>query len=197
VLFCHGNSGTAVRWRGHAARWRQALGADVLLFDYRGYGGSTGSPSEAGVYEDAEAAYRWMVRERRVDPRRIVIVGQSLGGGPACWLASKFEHRMLILESTFTSIPAVVDDLCFGLPVGLTVYDEFPNLRRLHGYAKPLLISHGTHDRLIGHSHAERLLSAAVGKKKLLSLPGLGHHDRRGPDYIDAVRAFAVAHWNP
>jgi fermentation-respiration switch protein FrsA (DUF1100 family) len=195
ILFCHGTGGTLPRWRWVAARWQDALGADVLLFDYCGYGKSEGRPYEAGLYDSAHEAYKWLTETKRVDPRRIIFVGQSLGGGVATELAVTVDHRMLILESTFTSIPDLVNDLCFGLPVGRVVWDKFPNERRLEGYRRPLFLSHGTGDLLISPSHSKRLQAQATGPTELLLIPGMRHHDERPASYGPAVRRFVQANW--
>lgn len=197
ILFCHGNSGSLPRWRWVAARWQDALGADVLLFDYRGYGKSIGCPTERGLMLDARAAYEWLTNERGVEPNRIVLVGQSLGGGVIASLAATVEHRMLVLESTFTSMPDVANDLCFGIPVGVLMTDEFRNVDRLRGYCKPAFLSHGTADRLISPRHTLRLAEVLDGPWDAILIEGMPHHDGRPPAYEQTVRAFVQQHWQP
>ncbi|UCC16592.1 MAG: alpha/beta fold hydrolase, partial [Dehalococcoidales bacterium] len=106
VLFCHGNAGN-IGHRLESIRIFAELGLDVLIFDYRGYGESEGKPSELNTYGDAEAAWKYLVEERHIDPGKIIVFGRSLGGGVASYIASGFSPGMLILESTFSSLPEV------------------------------------------------------------------------------------------
>jgi uncharacterized protein len=196
VLFCHGNSCTIDQWSWVIDRWTRMIGADVLIFDYRGYGRSTGTPTEEGLYKDARAAYDWLIEEKKVDPKRILIVGQSLGGGVALQLAGQVEHKMLILESTFTCMCDVVDNVFFGAPMGLFCHQKFPNLDRIREYKKPVFISHGGRDHLIPFSHAEQLFKAAQGPKFLCKFESMGHNDRRNPDiYCRDIRWFLEEPW--
>ena len=196
VLFCHGNSWTIDYWRWVIDRWTWLIGADVLIFDYRGYGRSTGSPSEDGLYRDARGAYDYLVKERNIDPRRIVIVGQSLGGGVALQLAENVDHKMLVLESTFTSMCDVVDDLFLGMPMSRFCDEKFPNFERIQNYKKPLFMSHGTDDRLILFSQAEKLFEAAGGPKQFWPVDGMRHNDQRDHFiYMAFIRDFMTENW--
>jgi fermentation-respiration switch protein FrsA (DUF1100 family) len=190
VLFLRGTGGTIRRWRVMGGRWHDALGANVLLFDYRGFGRSGGVASEEGLYRDGDAAYEWLVQTRGVAPSRIVIVGQSLGGGVATHLAVTVPHAALVLESTFTTIP----DVAAGLPLIRRLKRhmrlQFPNELRLAGYSRPLFVSHGQRDRLVPPSHAERLIDVARGPKELLVIPRMAHLDARDADYSRRVRLF-------
>lgn len=196
VLFCHGNSSTIDEWRWVIDRWTGLIGADVLIFDYRGYGKSTGSPSEDGLYKDARAAYDYLIHKRQIDPKRIVIVGQSLGGGVALELAQNVDHRMLVLESTFTSMCDVVDDLFWGAPMSRFCDEKFPSIDRIKDYKKPLFMSHGDQDRLISYDHAKKLFEAAGGPKTLWECRGMRHNDQRDPFMYQAlIREFMKEHW--
>jgi len=195
VLFFHGNAGTVERYRWVGARWQDALGADLLLIDYRGYGKSTGTPTEAGVLADARAAYDWLITDRKIPPERIVIVGQSLGGGVACALAREVPHQFLVLESTFSSLPDVVDELLPLTGAGRWLWDAFPSAERLRGYSRPCFISHGTSDWLIHHRHSERLRGAVSGPATLRLYKGMRHMDRRPPEYEAELREFAMKNW--
>ena len=190
VLFFHGTCGTVQHWHFIGPRWQDAIGAHVLLLDYRGYGESQGAPTEEGLYRDGRAAYDWLVQSRGVDPQRLVIAGQSLGGGVAVELATSRPHAALVLESTFTSVPEVAQRLLVPSPVRRRMRCLFPSEQRLAGHAGPVFISHGDRDRLIPLSHAERLLAAAAGPKEMLVIPGLPHLDRRADDYGEEVRRF-------
>ncbi len=106
ILFCHGNAGN-ISHRLESIQIFHRLGLDIFIFDYRGYGQSEGRPTEIGTYIDAEAAWRYLVEERQVSPNKIAVVGHSLGGAVAAWLASGHTPGALILESTFTSVPDI------------------------------------------------------------------------------------------
>jgi fermentation-respiration switch protein FrsA (DUF1100 family) len=192
VLFLRGTGGTIRRWRVMGGRWQDALGANVLLFDYRGFGRSAGNATEEGLYLDGQTAYDWLVQQRGTDPSRIAIVGQSLGGGVATHLATNVPHVALVLESTFTSIPDVARRLFFAAPLRRWMQLQFPNESRLAGYARPLFVSHGERDRLVLPSHAERLIAAARGPKELFVIPRMAHLDRRDAVYGRRVRQFLL-----
>ena len=120
VLFLHGNGGNIAHTL-EAVETFARLGMNVLSFDYRGYGKSEGSPSQKGIIEDAETAWRYLTETRGASPESIVIVGRSLGGGPAALLASKYSPASLILESTYTSIPDRAAEIFPWLPARLLV----------------------------------------------------------------------------
>src|SRR5262249_15027739 len=107
VLVTNGNAGNLTYRGKFAADLRKALGAGVLLFDYPGYGKTGGKPTEEGCYASGEAAYKWLIDEQKIAPNRVILCGESMGGGTAVELATKREHRALVLVYTFTSFPAV------------------------------------------------------------------------------------------
>ena len=121
LLFFHGNAGD-IGDRLGSIRTFHDMGLNVLIFDYRGYGESTGKPSEPGTYADAMAAWTYLNAERGIPPSRIVVFGRSLGGAVASWLAARVDPGALILESTFTSAPAMAHGMFPFLPtLGLEV----------------------------------------------------------------------------
>lgn len=195
VLFFHGNAGDVDRWRHVGSRWQDSLGANVLVVDFRGYGRSRGRPSAASFALDSRAAHAWLM-QRDVDPSRLVLVGQSLGGGVVVELAtSGVEHAALVLESTFTNVRAVADGLLWNrLPLGRLLRDAYPSEELLDGYDKPMFVSHGDEDRLIPVEHARRLVEVTSGPTELLVIPGLRHHDKRPETYGAAVREFLSRH---
>lgn len=190
VLFLHGTAGDVHRWRPVAPRWQDTLGADVLIIDYRGYGVSGGSPSEAGLKLDARAAFNWLVEEKGYTAEEIIIVGQSLGGALAIDLAAEVQPRALVLESTFTRVGDVADRLGMGVKLARRMSIGFRSIEVLQGFNRPVFISHGDRDLLIPHSHAEQLIEVVAGPRQLMIIPGLGHYDRRGQEYKDALREF-------
>lgn len=192
VLFLHGNAGD-IGDRVPTAALLQRLGVEVLLMDYRGYGRSTGRPSEAGTYRDAAAMWRWLTEERGVAAARIVLHGRSLGGGVAAWLAARTRPAGLILESTFTSLPEVAARLYPFLPVRRLMRVRYPVVEHIRRLRAPLLVIHSPEDRLIPFAHAEAILAAApVERKRLVRIRGShewGFHDS-GPLYEAALRTF-------
>lgn len=175
MLMLHGNAGN-ISHRIEYARMFSSLGWATLLASYRGYARNPGTPSEEGLYLDAQAAWDWLTATRRVPPAQIVIVGESLGGGPASWLAARTEPAALILISSFTSIPDLAQELYPWLPVRPLARIRFDNVANVGKLRAPLLVVHGRRDTLVGFWHAERLVGAAGGRGRLLALDG-DHND--------------------
>lgn len=175
ILFAHGNGGT-IGDRVPIFALLGELGFDVLAFDYRGYGRSTGRPTERGTYLDARAAREALLDRAGVDPDRVLYLGKSLGGGVMVELSSRFPPAGLILMSTFTGIRDAARSLYPFLP-GPLVPDAYPNLRRIRGLRTPLLLMHGDRDELLPLRHAHRLFDAAPEPKRLEVFAGAGHND--------------------
>lgn len=176
VHYSHGNGGN-LSHRADAIRdWQDVAKASVLIYDYPGYGRSSGSPSETGCVAAGQAAYNWLRDVRNVSPGQIVLYGKSLGGGVATELAMHNDHRLLVLFCPFTSIPDMAQSLFPFLPARYLVRTRFDNLSKLSTHAGPVLIGHGTNDGVIPHDHSERLHAACrMSTKKLLLYPGAGH----------------------
>lgn len=194
LLYGHGNGGN-IADRMEPARAFRDMGLDVLLFDWRGYGRSAGAPTEAGLYRDGEAAWAWLVG-RGVAPERIVLYGESLGGGVAVELARRHGRGVLLTESTFTSVPDVGAEVYPWLPVRLLARHRFDNLAKAADVRVPWLIVHSPHDEIVPFEHALRLFDAAAEPKRLLPTGG-GHNDGgflRRAEWRQAVRAFLDAH---
>ena len=175
VLILHGNAGNISHRIGYLKMFH-ALRYSALLIDYRGYGKSNGIPSEEGTYRDAEAAWSHLIEIRNLKPRDIVVVGESLGGGVATWLAAKYPPRALVLASTFTSVPNLGAQVYRWLPVRLLARITYDNLERIPRIGVPVLIAHSREDDIIPYSHAEALFAAAHEPKQLLPMSG-GHND--------------------
>lgn len=168
VLFFHGNAGN-ISHRLESLRIFHSLGLSVLIFDYRGYGLSSGRPSEQGTYEDAQAAWRHLVHTRGVSPDRIILFGRSLGGAVATWLAAQQAPGALIVESAFRSVPDLAAEIYWFLPVRRLARIEYPVERLIGEVSAPVLIVHGRDDEIIPFSHAEALHAAAgAGTQKLV-----------------------------
>ena len=195
VLYLHGNSRNISYNLENALRYR-ALGSNLLLVDYRGYGKSTGGkPSEAKVYEDAEAAWQYLVKQRGVKPQQLFIYGHSLGGAVAIDLALRHpEAAGLITESTFTSMQAMGELKYDFLPAGLLLNQRFESLQKITQLKVPLLLIHGTWDQKVPVGMAQQLFEAAPQPKTLVMIEG-GEHSNNAAvgwvEYRDAVSAFA------
>jgi fermentation-respiration switch protein FrsA (DUF1100 family) len=187
VLLAHGNAGNVGDRVMHAALL-SAAGFDVLLFDYRGYGRSTGRPGEEGTYSDARAAREVLLAQPEVDPARVLYLGESLGGAVVVELALAHPPAGLVLQSTFTSVRDLAW-LHYKLPP-LAVPDAYPSRARIGALRAPLLVLHGDSDDIVPLSQGQALFAAAPEPKHLEVFPGLGHNDLvpvAGPAYAEAV----------
>lgn len=179
-------------------------GADVLIFDYRGYGDNLGDPSEEGLSRDARTAWRFATEAKKIEPRRIVLFGESLGGGVAIRLACELSQKKtppagLILRSTFSSL---VDAGAYHfpwLPVRWLLIDRFPSEQRIRDVTCPLLQFHGRRDTIVPLRLGRKLFAAAPEKsasgisKQFVELPKADHNDvmeTSGPEIAKAVSEF-------
>lgn len=193
LLVCHGNAGNVSHRLDRALLVQARLGMDVLLFDYRGYGRSEGSPDEAGTYRDGRAAWR-SLRDRGHAPGRIVLFGESLGSGVAVQLALENPGaRALVLESPFTSVPDMARAVYPFLPVWPLVRTRYDNLAKAKGLRLPLLVLHGERDDIVPFAQGRRVFEAAPPPKRFFPIPGAGHNDTYavgGEPYWQAWREF-------
>lgn len=195
VIYFHGNGGNIsyAAWVGEMLR---ARGLDVLLFDYRGYGQSGGEMSgERDLYADADAAYKFVVRELGVEPRRIALYGQSLGTVAASDVAVREDCGALILESGLSSASDMAATIFPWLPRVLHRFGKF----RLETEAKlprvrcPVFVAHGDRDSIIPVEQGRKLYAAAPEPKRLRIVEGADHNDLTivgGDAYLDALAAF-------
>lgn len=173
ILFLHGNGGE-IADRGERFAAYQAQSFGVFFLSYRGYGASSGSPSEKGLMSDALAAYDWLV-ERGVKPDQIMLVGESLGGGVAVQLAVQRPVAALALEATFASAANVAASVYWWLPVRLLMKDKFDSFAFIGKVHVPLLITHGDEDGIIPLSEGQRLFALANEPKQMVVIPGGTH----------------------
>lgn len=198
VLFCHGNAGNTSHRLDVAAFFR-AIGLSTLLFDYRGYGRSEGTPTEQGTYRDADAAWGYLVNDRKVPPRQIIAWGESLGGPIAAWLASERTPGILVLQSTFTSLPDLAARLYPWLPVRLLARFRYDTRAHLRGAKCPVLVLHSPTDEIVPYTHGLRLFEAAPEPKAFIELVG-GHNDGfllSAPRFTDTLEPFLARHLAP
>jgi fermentation-respiration switch protein FrsA (DUF1100 family) len=187
IVYFHGNGGSL--WnRRDRARLLVEDGRGLLLMSYRGYSGSTGAPTEAGIREDARAAYQWVTQ--RVEPRMIVLYGESLGSGVAVRLASERPVGGVILDAPYTSTADIAKLTYWFMPVDLLMRDQFRSIDLIDDIKAPLLVLHGERDGLIPIRIGQKLYEAAKEPKRFVSLPGVGHVDVLERGGLAAVRAF-------
>jgi len=178
VLVCNGNAGNVSHRLDRAIEMQRRLGVSVLLFDYRGYGRSEGSPDEEGTYRDARAAYRYATEAKGVPPGALVLFGESLGAAVAAQLALERPAGALILESAFTSIPDMARAAYpFLPPVGPLIRTRYETLAKVPKLALPLLVLHGERDEIVPLAQGRRVFEAAGGPKWFFTIPGAGHND--------------------
>lgn len=191
VLFCHGNAGNIAN-RVDAIWLFHELGLNVCIFDYRGYGRSTGKPSEEGTYRDADAIWTWLTTTKGIEPGRVVVFGESLGGAVAAWLAEQKRPGAAILESTFTSVPDMAARLYPFLPVRWLCRFRYPTLDRMPRIVCPVLVAHGPDDEMIPFKQGQKLFEAAREPKVFVTLKGLHNTGREetGRSYDEALDAF-------
>ncbi len=187
VLLFPGNAGH----RGYRAaiieQWNRQ-GCDVVIFDYRGYGGSSGKPSEAAFAHDAIAAWEFLHHTRSIAAGQIILCGQSLGGGVATRLTWDLQRQQiipagLILRATFTSLVDAGRYHYRWLPVDLLLVDRYPSIERIPQITCPLLVLHGQRDEIVPFAQGQQLFQAAPEKshngilKTFVPLPNAGHND--------------------
>jgi fermentation-respiration switch protein FrsA (DUF1100 family) len=195
VIVFNGNAGNR-SYRAPLAHPLARAGYAVLLFDYRGYAGNPGRPTEAGLIADALAAREYVVSRRDVDPSRLVYFGESLGTGVAVALAAQHAPAALVLRSPFTSIADVAGHHYWFLGARRLVWDRFDSLARRDGVRCPTLFIAGTRDGVVPFKFSKQLYDAWPGPKQLVALEGADHNDYElvcGPRVIDAVTTFADA----
>ena len=175
VLFLHGNAGN-ISHRLDSVRMFHRLGYSMLIFDYRGYGNSSGKPSERGTYRDAEAAWRYLTEQRHIPSCRIVLFGESLGGAVAAWLAALQKPAALVIASGFTSVPDLGQRLYPYFPVRWLARIRYDAREYLRSVTAPVLIAHSPEDEIIPFELGRALFAAANSPKQFLELAG-GHND--------------------
>lgn len=175
LLWLHGNGGNIADRVKKLAKLNSALGVGVLAVDYRGYGLSTGEPSEAGLYADARAAFDALAKRSDVDPARVFVFGESLGGAVAVELAGRRPVAGLIVASSFTSLPDVAK-MHYGF-LGSFAESRFDSLGKVPKLDCPKLFVHGQKDDFIPPSMTRSLYAAAKAPKQLLLVEGAGHND--------------------
>ncbi len=175
VLLFHGNAGN-ISHRLEYLSMLHRLGYSSFIFDYRGYGKSSGRSSEQGTYRDAEAAWHYLTVVRNIEPRHIALLGESLGGAVAAWLASRQQPGALVLASVFISVPDLGAEIYPFLPVKLLARFNYNTRAYLQNVEAPVLIAHSREDDIVPYRHGQALFEAAREPKTFLEMRG-GHND--------------------
>jgi len=191
VLFCHGNAGN-ISHRLDSIRIFHGLGLNVFIFDYRGYGTSSGRPGEKGIALDAGAAWQWLTQVKRADPARLIIFGRSLGAAVAAELACSRAAAAVILESAFTSYPDFGAELYPWLPVRLIAEYRYATIEHVTALRIPILVVHSPDDELVPFRHGRAIFEACAQPKYFLEISG-GHNEGfllSGDQYVRGLDSF-------
>ncbi|MCH7833480.1 MAG: alpha/beta hydrolase [Proteobacteria bacterium] len=191
LLFFHGNAGN-ISHRLDSIRQFRNLGLSVLIIDYRGYGQSGGRTTERGIYHDADAAWRYLTEDRGISAGDIVIFGRSLGASVASRLAARQQPLALIVESSFTSVPDIAQELYPWLPARWLSRLSHATRDYVRDVRCPVLVVHSRDDEIIPLHHGEAIFASAHEPKTLLALRGT-HNDaflRDERAYIEGIRTF-------
>lgn len=195
VIVFHGNAGNRAHRIPLAIALRR-IGLQVLLFDYRGYGGNPGSPTEQGLELDARAAREFLINRRGVEPGRLIYFGESLGTGVAVKLATEQPPAALILRSPYTSMTDIGQHHYPWLPVRRLLRDRYDSLTLIPNVKTPLLIIVGERDSIVPAKFSRRLYDAAPQPKTFASIPGADHNDDElldGRMVLEAIAKFLGA----
>jgi fermentation-respiration switch protein FrsA (DUF1100 family) len=195
LLFFHGNGGN-ISHRLESINQFHQLGLSVFIIDYHGYGQSGGRPGENETYLDAEAAWQYLTNSKNLPPDSIIIFGRSLGGAVASWLAAKYPPKVLILESTFLSIPDIAGHHYPFLPVKLMSRFKYSTKDNMAKIEVPLLVIHSPDDDIIPYKHSERIFELANDPKTFLPING-SHNDGyivSDAKYREGLDTFLTTH---
>ena len=193
ILYCHGNGGNLSCCGRVMERLSRFLGRAVFVFDYPGYGNSAGRPSESGCYAAADGAYGWLI-EQGISPDRIVLHGDSLGGGVATELATRRAHHALVLVKTFTSLPDAAKQIYPYLPVKSLMRNRFDSLSKIARCKSPVLIASGTEDRVTPFEQGRKLFEAANEPKRFVPLEGSEHNAFIPDGFFEILAEFLDSH---
>jgi fermentation-respiration switch protein FrsA (DUF1100 family) len=193
VLVANGNAGNR-SLRAPLADALAGRGFSVLLFDYRGYAGNPGTPTEEGLARDVRAAYRFLARDEGIPPERIVYLGESLGAAVVAELATEHPPAGLVLRSPFTDLAAVGRVHYPFLPIGMLLRDRYPVVDHVAAVNVPTAVVYGARDSIVPPEQSRAVAEAAGGPTTSVRVDGADHNDLallNGPELIDATVALA------
>jgi fermentation-respiration switch protein FrsA (DUF1100 family) len=192
ILFCHGNAGN-ISHRLENVKLLADRGLKVLIYDYRGYGKSTGRPSERGIYRDGLAAYDFLISQKNISADKIILFGRSLGAAVAIEIALKRKVRSLILESAFTSTKEMARTMLLFMPFSFFLPPHYDNLEKITRLKVPKLIFHGEMDEIVPFSMGQKLYKQAQEPKYFYPIKNAGHNDTYvigGTKYFETLVKF-------
>lgn len=192
ILFCHGNAGN-ISHRLDNIRLLTEMKLNALIFDYSGYGRSSGKPSEEGLYLDALAAFDYLVNEEKIRPENIILFGRSLGAAAAIDVATKRNPKSLIIESGFLSTRDMARHMPAFSILSPFLPADYNNIRKIPLVSVPKLIIHGTRDDIVPFSMGKKLFESANSPKYFYPINGAGHNDTYavgGKEYVDVFKNF-------
>ncbi len=171
VLFCHGNGGN-ISHRLDTISLFHKLAVNFFIFDYRSYGKSSGEISEDGLYDDVNTAWFYLTETRKIAPEKIIVIGRSLGGALAAYIAAKYSPGGLVLESTFTSMSEIVQKVMPWLPGTWMLKYKLSTIDNLVKVKCPVLIIASQDDNVVPFSFSQELFSKAPEPKTFIQLTG-------------------------
>lgn len=198
LLFCHGNAGN-ISHRIEIIKIFNKLNLNIFIFDYRGYGKSQGSPTEAGLYRDAQAAYKYLLSRKNVNKETVVIYGKSIGANVAIDLASKVKAAVLISESGFSSAYDMGKKLFPYLPIKWIITVKYDALTKIKNISIPKLIIHSQDDEIVPFELGNKLFEAASQPKEFYQMQG-GHNEApfiAKEEYSAKINNFLSKYLNP
>ena len=191
LIYLHGNGGTLEKRALRLQRMTDE-GAGLIAIEWRGYGGSTGSPSQEGLLADTLAAYDYALAAGAA-PSQIVVVGESLGTGPALWLAGEKKVAGVVLDSPYSAIVDIAAELYWMFPVRLVSRDPFPAADWARRVTAPVFAVAGQEDQTIPIRYARKLMAAISAPKTFIEIPDGGHVVLGRPEILPQANAWIAS----
>ena len=195
LLFFHGNAGNLSNRSENVALLQKEVGVNILIIDYRGYGKSSGKPSEKGMYIDAETAYQELTQNRGIDPKKIIIFGRSLGAGVAGFLASQVKQGKVILEAPFTNTRDMAYEVTPFFLIPRIMENRFDNKTYMKNLMIPKMVIHGNQDAVVPFYMGKELFELMTHPKRFYIIDGADHHDTYivgGKTYWENLKNFII-----
>ena len=191
ILFFHGNAGSLEN-RTYKLNHFKDLNLNFLIIAWRGFNGNSGKPNEKGLYEDAESAIRWLKKEG-IDEKNIILYGESLGTGVAVEVAQNKNYAGVILESPFTSMVNMGKKYYPFLPVSLLLRDKFESFKKINNIFIPVLIMHGTVDKIVPYDMGKKMHELANEPKFFYSQEYGDHMIEYDEKLLSALKKFILS----
>ncbi|MGV7220049.1 MAG: alpha/beta hydrolase [Nitrospinales bacterium] len=194
LLWYHGNAGN-LSHRLENILELAPLNLNIFIFDYRGYGRSEGKANEKGLYLDSQAAYDFLRQNKKIDPDELFLFGRSLGGACAIEIASRNKAAGLIIESAFTSVSDMADNMFNYFPFKFLLRSNYNSIKTIPLVNMPKMFIHGADDEMIPMSMGRKLFEASQKPKIFYEIKGASHNDTYsvgGQKYIDSLRRFVL-----